>query len=250
MFSESGFREKQSEPMACTITGEPYQPVRLYYEIRQKKALLGRFKRLKCIDYEGSSKRWVWLYDEEAKNLKFTKSYREIPKEYRPIILGYLTVKSEAELLVDVRSFKRAIEAILFFDKKINRRLAKVEKIRVVNKLFTVKETEAGMSKHHSQYFEQTEVIEVAKKREEIEKKVEEWKELDQQERQEALFSLLETQMSEKLPLVEELETNFYEDGIEGLEMALRMREVEAIEHWKGNKNFNQFDFIQRMLKQ
>lgn len=192
----------------------------------------------------------MWLYDEEAKNLKFTKSYREIPKEYRPIILGYLTVKSEVELLVDVRSFKRAIEAILFFDKKINRRLAKVEKIRVVNKLFTVKETEAGMSKHHSQYFEHTEVIEVAKKREEIEKKVEEWKELDQQERQEALFSLLETQRSEKLPLVEELETNFYEDGIEGLEMALRMREVEAIEHWKGNKNFNQFDFIQRMLKQ
>ena len=176
MFSESGFIEKQSEPMGCTITGEPYQPVRLYYEIRQKKALLGRFKRLKCIDSEKESKRWVWLYYEEAKNLKFTKSYKDIAKEYRPIILGYLRIKSDKELLVDVCSFKRAIQAILFFDKRINRRLARVEKIRLVNKLFTVKETEAGMSKHHSQYFEQTEVEGVAKKREEIKKKVEDWK--------------------------------------------------------------------------
>ena len=133
MFSESGFIEKQSEPMGCTITGEPDQPVRSYYEIRQKKALLGRFKRLKCIDYEKESKRWVWLYYEEAKNLKFTKSYKDIAKEYRPIILGYLRIKSDKELLVDVCSFKRAIQAILFFDKRINLSCGFITSVLLIN---------------------------------------------------------------------------------------------------------------------
>jgi hypothetical protein len=76
MFEESKIFQKESEPLSVTMTGEPYQPARIYYQVFQKHAVLGRFRRLRCIDFDKTQNRWVWLYQEEAKNLKFTKSYR------------------------------------------------------------------------------------------------------------------------------------------------------------------------------
>lgn len=55
--------------------------------------------------------------------------------------------------------------------------------------------------------------------------------------------------MKKPLPQVEELETHFYEDGIESVVMSLRMRQIEAREHWNGNKNFSQFDIIETLAK-
>lgn len=248
MFEESRFREKKVEPMVCLMTGEPYQPVRLYYRIEKKNALLGRLKRLKCIGNEVGSKRWLWLYEAEAKGIKFTESYREIPKENRPIVLGYLIVKSERELWVDVRSCQRAIEAILFFDQKINRRLARVEKMRIVNRLFGEEEVREGIGEHHRQFFEERKVVSGKEKRAEIEKIIEENKEEEKEERVEALLSVMEKQMGEKLPLVEEIETYYYEEGIARLKFLLGMRELEAKENWIGNEKFSQLDIIQEMM--
>ena len=87
MFEEFKRVKKEPSPLSVTMTGEPYQPARLYYQVQQKNAVLGRFKRLRCLDFDETRNRWVWLYTEEAKNLKFSKSYREIPKQYRPIVL-------------------------------------------------------------------------------------------------------------------------------------------------------------------
>ncbi len=182
MFEESKFVKKQKEAMACTMTGEPYQPVRLYYQIKQKNALLGRFKRLRCIDFAPTKNCWVWLYHEEAKKLKFTKSYGELPKEYRPIILGYLRVKNESELLVDVRSFQRGIQAILFFDQKINRRLARLEKMRIVNKLFPASISQSEMWGHHREFFEEREVVNPQEKVKELLKIAEEQEERKRKE--------------------------------------------------------------------
>ena len=55
--------------------------------------------------------------------------------------------------------------------------------------------------------------------------------------------------MKTKIPEIEELETHFYEDGIESVAMSLRMRQIEAMEHWKGNKNFSQFDIMTTLFK-
>ena len=55
--------------------------------------------------------------------------------------------------------------------------------------------------------------------------------------------------MKQPLPEVEDLQTSFYEDGIEFLRMALMMRQLEAKEHWQGNKKFSQFDIMEMMLE-
>jgi 2-iminoacetate synthase ThiH len=69
------------------------------------------------------------------------------------------------------------------------------------------------------------------------------------EEKREATLSYFEKQIKKTLPEVEELEIHFYEDGIESVAMSLRMRHIEAMEHWKGNKNFSQFDIMTTLLE-
>ena len=250
MWKESGWEKKQGEGMAVTMTGEPYQPGRIYYQMGEKKAWLERLKKLRCIEYDALSERWVWLYKEEAKNINLGQGARFFSQEYEPIILGYLRVKRERELLVDVSSMARVIQAIVFFEPKINHRLGKLEKVRIVNKLFTEKEMRAGMAKHPTQYFEETEAVNIEEKIKELDKKAEEYREKGEKEQREKAVSELEKQLRQKLPLVEEIKTDVESEGIERLQMLLEMREVEAREHWEGKQNFSRWDIWQEMLEE
>ncbi len=159
MFEESRIVSPPPTPALETITGEPYQPVRIYYQVRQKNAVIGRFKRLKCINFDKARNCWIWLYTEEAKNLKFDCSYRDLPKFQRPVILGYFTFKGDSELQLDVDSFEWAIAAIDFFDSKINRRLAKLHKLKLVNKLFSETTSPEELSCHHTVFFDQHQAV-------------------------------------------------------------------------------------------
>jgi hypothetical protein len=247
MFEESGIFPKNTTPMLSTMTEESYQPARIYYQVGQKNAVLGRFKRLRCMDYDREEDRWVWFYKEEASDINFTKSYRDIPKQNRPLVLGYFTWRGDEELQLDVRSFERAIAAISFFDEKINRRLAKVTTIKVVNKLFPATLTTEEMSHHHTDFFEEREAVNPKDEMNRLEEIVSQYE--SAAEREEATFAFFEKLKKKTLPEIEELETHFYEDGIESVAMLLRMRTIEATEHWRGNKNFNQFELIQTLLE-
>ncbi len=249
MFEESRIVRKNqpSEPSLITITGESYQPARLYYQVGQKNAVLGRFKRLRCIDYDQSQNRWVWYYTEEAKSLKFNTSYRDIPKEQHPVILGYFTWKGDRELELDLDSFDRVLEAIKFFDQKINRRLAKGTKFKIVNKLFPASTTEEEMSSHHHIFFEQREAVDHEEDMDKLEEISSQYEPGD--ERHQATFDYMEQQLRKPLPEVEEIENNFYDAGIESVSLTLKMRSIEAVEHWRGNKNFSQFDVMERLLE-
>lgn len=247
MFPKSKGFDKQGKALALTVTGEIYQPVRIYYEVHQKNAVLGRFKRLRCIEFDEPRNRWVWLYRDEAKNIEFANSYRDISKELRPIVLGSFSWEGDQELRLDVRSIERVIKAILFFDNKINQRIAKLTTLKIVNKLFSSPLSLEEMMEHHSLFFEQYSAVNP--KDEILQMKQISSQIQDQRERREAAWSYLNKQMKKSLPEVEELEAHFYEDGIKSLELALKVRQVEAFEHWKGNKNFSQFDIVQKMLK-
>ncbi len=250
IFQESRIfnHQPEPEPYLTTVTGEAYQPARIYYQVDKKNAVLGRLKRLRCISCDRHPDRWLWLYREEAKELKFAKSYRDIPKQERPAVLGYFTFKSDRQLVLDVDSLELTVKAVAFFDRKINRKLTKVERLKVVNRLFPATEDAASISEHHELYFDRKQAVSSRKKMAELEKKLEQCK--GQEEQQEQIFDLMERQMKQPLPEVEDLETSFYEDGIEFLQMALQMRLVEAREHWQGNKNFSQFDLLEMMLEQ
>ena len=71
-----------------------------------------------------------------------------------------------------------------------------------------------------------------------------------EEERHTAFLSYLEEQMKKTLPEVEELATHFYEDGLQSLLMSLKMKQLEALEHWKGNKSFSQFDIIKKFIQE
>ena len=247
MFGKLKGFQKPSQPLLVTMTGESYQPARIYYQVGQKNAVIGRFRRLRCLNYDSEQNRWIWLYTEEAKNITFEQSYQDIPKDYRPIVLGYFTWNGDRELRLDVRSFERAIQAITFFDKKINRRLAKVTKIKIVNKLFPATASPEELSNHHTLFFEQHQAVNPKDELEELKKFSSQYEDVD--ERQKAVFTYMEKQMKKPSPEVEELETHFYEDGIESIKMSLSLRQVEALEHWKGNKNFSQFDMMKTLVK-
>src|SRR4051794_9765948 len=65
--------EKQS---IQTLTGELFQPIRLYYRLHNRSAVQVVFNKLHCMEFDKPDKRWVWVYDDEAKKLQFNKPWR------------------------------------------------------------------------------------------------------------------------------------------------------------------------------
>ena len=101
--------------LLMTLTGEIFQPVRVYYDLFDKEKAIKSIRKLRCIDYDKSKDRWVWLYSDEAKRIKLKKSYSDIPKKLRPIVLGSFFFKKENEMYLELRSTERTTEAIVFF---------------------------------------------------------------------------------------------------------------------------------------
>src|SRR3954466_3713124 len=124
------------QALLATMTGEHFQPVRLHYKVQNRARLLRAFENLRCLDYDPSRKRWVWLYAHEAKKLRFRRSYAQFPKEVHPIVIGAFFLRTEETLLLDLRSCERALLAIPFFDSHLPRGLVALEEAEVVNRLF------------------------------------------------------------------------------------------------------------------
>ena len=238
-----------SQSPLYTSTNELFQLVRVYYQVFNKATVLGVFKKLRCIDFDPTRNRWVWLFEDEAKRLRLGKTHSQLSKEVRPLVIGYFTFRGEDQMLLDVRSVERSTQAIAFFDKRINRRAARVTNLRIVNKLFepTREIIEEVIQQSPDRFFDCDNIarpaeallagLEQIKKEEDIDTR-----------RQKAL--ILIDQIS-KAPLaeVEEMPTNFYEDGIEKLENALKLRQLQLIEHWNGNKDANILDIIKTYMQ-
>src|SRR6266478_3711562 len=108
------------EPILATITGEYFQPVRLHYQVFDHEGLLRAFKKLRCVEEDRTQPRRVWLYDHEAKELRFERSYAEFPAHLRTIALGSFYPRGQGLLPLDLRSCERPLLAIAFFDKHIS----------------------------------------------------------------------------------------------------------------------------------
>jgi hypothetical protein len=245
------FGEPVKKTLITTRTGEPYQPSRVYYQVFNQKTVIGAFKKLRCMQWEPRLNAWRWLYDQEARKIRFDVSWNQVPKEHRPIVLGDFYFRGSTEMVLDVRSFQRVIHAIQFFDKHINRRAARVTKLRVVNKFFNMDDRLRDEQLHPPfDYFFDREDLDlpdpVAFARE-LEKTIQE--QTDEGDRIQAFSSFLEERSKQPLPEIEEIPAHFYEDGIASLEMALMMRTVEARQHWAGNTKFTQFDLISDMVQ-
>ncbi|MGB0562803.1 MAG: hypothetical protein ACPGVO_13515 [Spirulinaceae cyanobacterium] len=237
--------------LMANYTGELVQPTRLYYHLSNKKTVLGVFKKLRCINYIPWLDAWQWIYENEAKKIHFENSYNKIPKDQRPIALGQFRIRGK-DLILDVRSFDRALAAIEFFDKRINRRAAQIYKLRVVNHLLDASQPEARelVETPYDRFFDERDAEVSLPKADKIEADLNAIREQyeDDAERQVVMSDYFEELDKKPLPELEELPVYFYEEGLSGLRLTLMMRTIEAQEYWRGNTNVSRLNLIQERV--
>jgi hypothetical protein len=192
-----------AKSVLSTVTGELFQPVRLHYQVFNRKALLDSLQKLRCIKHVAEQGRWVWLYEDEARGLPFQNSYDRLPDTLRPIVIGSFFLRDEG-LLLDLRSCERALEAIPFFDKHIPRQAAKVRDAEVVSELFPAEGNERLTPAD--------------------------------------FFDSPSSECVERFPI------HFYEDGIDGFVLALRMRQIVARQHLAGERSYSLGDAIRAVM--
>ncbi|MCW5211719.1 hypothetical protein VU04_02280 [Desulfobulbus sp. TB] len=231
-----------TQEIAGTTTGELFQPMRLHYEMLNHDNFITKLAKLKCIDFDPSGKRWVWLYIEEAKILKLARGIKEVAG---PVVLGELIPRKNGAVL-NVRSFERGYQAVEFFDKYIPRTALKLTGVTICNKLFSVKEV--STIKSLNQYFEQTETL-VRRPEKLAEEMMELTSGIDaQEERMEAVSQFLDKRNEEPLPELEQFPVYFYEEGIDQLKMQLNTSQIVAYKHWQGNTDYTTMDAIRSSM--
>ena len=233
------------QPLLATVTGEHFQPVRLHYTVSDHDGLMRAFRKLRCLDHDPARRRWVWLYEYEARRLRFKQSYRRIPGQLHPIVIGSFFPSGEDHLLLDLRSCERTLQAIPFFDRHLARGVARVTEAEVVNRLFPA----TGNEQLTPDRLFDGQVSTPSDPEAEVRGLMEQVEGIqDPQERLRVAFEEIEAGSRQPLPEIERFPVHYYEDGIEGFTMALRLRQVVALQHWLGNAEYTMFDAIQSMV--
>ena len=173
----------------------------------------------------------MWLYDHEAKGLRFKQSYADLPKHARPIVLGSFFLRADDQLLLDLRSCERATLAIPFFDKHIPRSVARVTEAEVVNRLFSAENRTLKPDSHFdhqpSTFINPQDAVErIRSLTAGIRNPLRKLK---------VVMDDMEANAKQPLPEIERFPVHYYEDGIQGFATALRFRQIVALEHWLGN---------------
>lgn len=226
--------------LLSTINGEAFQPVRLHYRVQDHTLLQQSFMKLRCVDRDEPRGRWVWLYDFEAKGLKFRRSFAQIPAHLRPIVLGAFFLRGDT-LLLDLRSCERGVQAVLFFDKHLPRRAVEVTHADVVNRLFSTENPR--ISPEDIFDHEPCTVIDP----EEYLRNEREVASAGRtpQEKLKLAMEYSREQSKRNLPAIERMPLHFYSEGIGQFETSLKMRQIVAMKHWQGETDYRLFDVIQ-----
>ena len=235
------------QPLLATMTGEHFQPVRLHYRVLNRTGLLRAFEKLRCLDYDPTRKRRVWLYAHEAKRLRLQRSYAQFPKELRPIVIGAFFLRSKEALLLDLRSCERALLAIPFFDRHLPRKLVDLEEAEVVNRLFPA--TEANQRLTPDALFDSR--VGTGLDPEALVQRLAEKTAGARNPAEKTRIALedLQSRTKQPLPEIERFPVHYAEDGIGGFEVALQLRQMVAMQHWLGNPEYTLGDAIQSVAK-
>ena len=111
--------------LLTTTTGELFLPTRIIYHVHDREELLRKFRRLRCMEFDGAKRRWTWNHEYEAKELGFPTAYDAIPPDGRPLILASCYEVDGNRLHVYVRSALRLTKFLVFFNKHISPRRQK-----------------------------------------------------------------------------------------------------------------------------
>jgi hypothetical protein len=220
-------------PLLCTVTGEPFQPVRLYYAIPDGSAVTKVFKHLRCMDEDREAKCWVWLYEREAAVLTFGQPREKLPAAVHPIVIGRFALDGDRMVLA-VRSTERAVQAARFFKPLLGPAVVLI-RARIFNRWLDVKEAAGGLDRLDALLDADVTVIDPKDAEERFEKAMAGTK--TPRQKQKALAAYREQQRRRDVPLVEDFPLHAEEETPEfrDLKFALELRMVHAYEHWRGN---------------
>lgn len=237
--------DKNEKVLLTTMTGEPLQLARIYYDLLDKDAVEHAFTHLKCMTFDPDRKRWVWHYADEARKLKFKASHRDLPKDIGEIVLGSFYLPTQQNMYLDVNSFDRAIEAIQFFDKHLSRTTASLSHIQIVNKFLAAI---PDMVPSHDDFFAHF-ALERPANTSSLDAIAADTT-LSQHEKLERFQQEMNEHLKEPMKEIESFLIHCYEDGFEGLKGGLKMRHIIAFQHWQGNMDFSFFDIFQKIIPQ
>jgi hypothetical protein len=241
---------KTQKQLVLTTTGELFQRVRLYCELSDRLDIDSRFSKLACMDFDEDEGRWVWLYIKEAKKLRFKYAYSSIPKHLHPIVIGSFYFRKEGEMLLDVRSIERAYEAVPFFDHYLDRGTARITHAAILNELPVLDgPPDARVSELDcDDLFSDSNIGYVDSHA--LAQKMMGLKEVDSQDKKlEMLGAILEQESNKSLPRVEKFPVHYHGEGIEQLKGTLTLRQIVAMEHWHGNKEYTVLDAIKKVAR-
>lgn len=221
-----------------TRTGELFQPVRLYYLFHNRAATQVGFKKLRCMDYDPVKDRWMWFYQNEARNIGLDVSHANIPATHRPLILGSFYGNLGGLMYLDIPSIQRAVAAVRFFDKHLKRAAAEVRYCAVYNKIFTGADDHPGYC--FNGIFGDIQTTEIERRVEENFQKL---------KAMAANGGLANSVIGRKFDLIEAFPVYYHEDGIDQFQTTLTMRQCVAIMRWKGNPDYCLADLISDGIK-
>jgi hypothetical protein len=225
-----------------TTTGELLQLIRLHYEVEDSEKLRALFASLRCLEYDASQTRWIWLYTEEARTLAF-KNRRAADN----VVLGEFVFKGQTEVVLNLRSFERATNALVFFDHHIPRTVARVTAMTVSNRLLST--AEAASLGSLDQYFDNAEVV--VKDPAALLQTLEDLKSSipDAHERLAVVAQYIEDKAKQPVPAMERFPLDYYEEGMRSIEALLAPHQVIAMHHWQGHTNYTRHDLMRDMLR-
>jgi hypothetical protein len=223
----------QDRALLCTVTGEPFQPVRLYYAVPDRAAVTKVFKRLRCMDEDRKAGCWVWLYEREAASLTFGQPRDKLDPRVHPIVIGRFTFETDFMVLA-VRSVTRAVEAAKFFGPRFGPTVV-LSRGRLLNRWLEVHEAAVGLDQLDAMLDARVTVIDPNDSEERFEMAMAGTKTKKQKAR--ALAGHREEQRRRDVPLVEDFPLHAEEETPEyrDLKFTLELRMTRAFEHWKGN---------------
>ena len=236
-------------PLLVTMTKEPFQPVRLYYRIPSRTAVISKLRGLECMVEEPRERCWQWLYYGEAKSVRFAMGgYDDVPAERQPIVLGRIRFPKHGGMTLQTNSTDRAVQAARFFAARLGPRVV-ASRCRVVNRYFTA---DQGTPEQLMNYLDrEVTVVDPRDAEAAMEEDFEgvssmaDFERVAAQRMERMLAEGKDVPLVEDYPLAPEEETPDFQH----LATGLGFRFHRAYEHWQGNTHLTLTAIIMRTVQ-
>jgi hypothetical protein len=232
------------------VTGEPLQPIRLYFSIKSKAAVVKALLGLRCVAEDEDGGRLVWLYEHEAAALTFGGcAHGDLPAKVHPVVIGEFRFPERNRMVFAVRSVDRAIEGAKFFKAILGTSVSLV-RARVINRWFEASEAASGLEPLDKLLDTNVTHVDPKDAEDAFERAMAGTK--TQEEKQRALATWAAERRRQDVPLVEDFPLHPEEetDDLRDLRMTLQFRSIRAYEHWRGNTHLTLADIIHGAVEQ